>query len=65
MKLILDPDFLEDLTLWVSTDPRTARRILKMPLPLLSRLYFEDELAFLKAHEDAVVFGHFAGQELA
>jgi toxin YoeB len=30
MKLILDADFLEDLTHWVSTEPRTAARILKL-----------------------------------
>lgn len=30
MQLILDPDFLEDLTWWSQTDPRTTLRILKL-----------------------------------
>ena len=29
-ELVLDPDFLEDLTFWVETDRRTALRILKL-----------------------------------
>jgi toxin YoeB len=28
--LVLDPDFLEDLTFWVETDRKTALRILKL-----------------------------------
>lgn len=30
MKLVVDPDFLEDLRFWVSTDPKVAERVLKL-----------------------------------
>ena len=30
MKLVVDPQFLDELRHWVSTDPRTAERILKL-----------------------------------
>ena len=30
MELIVDPDFLADLQFWVSTDARTATRILRL-----------------------------------
>ncbi len=30
MKLVVDPDFLDDLRFWVSTDAKVAERILKL-----------------------------------